>query len=310
MKLTFRHLEMLVAVVDAGNFSRAADRLSISQPAFSEAIRKIEYEVGHLLFERTTRSLTLTAEGRRIVAIARETVRDYKLALENIRSQAGGGKGHLSIAALPSIVSAAMPAVLKEFGEQFPDCGISIHDVPHERAVALVVEGSADMAITIIPGKADGLLFDDIAADRFFLLCEKDHRLARGNPVRWRDIAGVPFISMTGLSSIRRVTDAAFLSADVTPQIRCEVEQIASAVALVHSGYGVTALPMLASQIFAGRDIAVRRLIEPVGHRRIGIVTRSGRALSSAARHMMKIIAGQLKLALANDLHRAVRRPW
>lgn len=308
INLKFRHLEMLVAAAGAGSFSKAAERLNISQPAFSEAIRKIEEEVGSRLFERTTRSLTLTGEGRRVVAIARELVRDYRLALESIRLQANSGKGRLSVAALPSIVGAAMPSVLKAFAEQFPDFDVSIHDVPHERAVSLVMEGLTDMAVTITPAKADGLRFDEIGADRFFLVCAKEHPLAQRNVVRWKDVAGYPFIAMTGLSSIRRVTDAAFISADVNPDICCEVEQIATVAALVHAGHGITALPSLAFQIFRGHDIAVRRLVEPVGHRRIGIVTRPGRSLPPAARCMAQIIVARMKSALSSELNKAFGR--
>ena len=120
MNLTVRHLQMLVAAADLGSFSRAAERMRISQPALSEAIRKIEEEIGGRLFDRTTRSLKLTVDGRHIVATARDLVRDFKIALDSIHPGAGS-KGPLSIAALPSIVAGVLPFALERFAKQYPD---------------------------------------------------------------------------------------------------------------------------------------------------------------------------------------------
>src|SRR5436309_13118127 len=112
MNPTLRQFEMLAAAADNATFSAAAKQLGISQPALSEAIRRIERETGTALFERTTRSLKLTDAGRQAAAIAREAVRDFNRALERMRDSAGGKRSRITIAALPSIVCTAMPSVL------------------------------------------------------------------------------------------------------------------------------------------------------------------------------------------------------
>ncbi len=301
MNLTVRHLQMLVAAADLGSFSRGAERMGISQPAFSEAIRKIEEEVGCRLFDRTTRSLKLTVDGRHIVATARDLVRDFKIALESIRPGAGG-KGPISIAALPSIVAGVLPEALKRFGDQYPDVEVTIHDVPLDRALAMVLDGVADIEITTETARRDGLHFTEVATDQFLAVIAKHHPLQSKAHLRWKDLAASPFIAMTGLSSIRRVTDEAFIRADVSPKLCCEVEQILSAVALVEGGYGVTALPSLARAMFKGRNVAVRRLVEPQGYRRIGIVTLANRKFSPAGRFMIDVLEESLKIVLNKPL--------
>ena len=87
MNLTHRQLEVLVAAADSESFSAAAQRLGISQPSLSESIRRIEREIGASLFERTTRSLKLTEDGRHAASVAREAVRDFKAALERLASR-------------------------------------------------------------------------------------------------------------------------------------------------------------------------------------------------------------------------------
>ena len=87
MNLTYRQFEILIAAAEAGSFSAAAQRLKISQPSLSESIRRIEREIGARLFERTTRSLKLTPEGRHAASVARDAVRDFRHALERLASR-------------------------------------------------------------------------------------------------------------------------------------------------------------------------------------------------------------------------------
>src|SRR4029079_10807305 len=101
--LTYRQFEILIAAAESESFSAAAHRLGISQPSLSESIRRIEREIGARLFERTTRSLKLTDQGRAAAAVAREAVRDFKRALERLASSTRERQGRITIAALPSI---------------------------------------------------------------------------------------------------------------------------------------------------------------------------------------------------------------
>src|SRR5262245_63837836 len=114
MNLTHRQFEILIAAADAESFSAAALRLGISQPSLSESIRRIERELGIRLFDRTTRSVKLSKEGRHVVAVAREIVRDFKRALERLAARAGEGQGRITLAALPSVACAALPARSEE----------------------------------------------------------------------------------------------------------------------------------------------------------------------------------------------------
>ncbi len=291
---------MLVAASDLGSFSRAADQMGISQPAFSEAIRKIELEVGCRLFDRTTRSLELTADGRHIVAIARELIRDFRIALENIRPGTNG-KGPITIAALPSIAAAVIPSALKNFTDRFSDVNVAIHDLPQERALAMVLNGTAEIGIATGTAKPDGLHFSEVSSDPFVAVIGERHELRTKPQIRWKELAEFPFVALTGLSSIRRVTDAAFINADASPKLQCEVEQILSAVALVEAGYCVTALPSLACPMFRGRDVVIRPLAAPAVRRQIGILTLAKRKLSPAGLYMIEVLEQSIKSILLNS---------
>ncbi len=297
MNMTYRQFEILVAAADSGSFSEAAQRLGISQPSLSESIRRIEHEVGSRLFERTTRSLKLTAEGRYAAAVAREIVRDFKRGLDRL-ARTGSRKERITIAALPSITCTVLAAALQEFGRDHAEIEVGLHDVQHERALLLVTQGIADLAVTIRPARHDDLVFEEIASDVAHLVCRSDDPLTRQKQVRWRDLSGLPFIGITGNSSVRRLTDAAFIQAEVAIEPRYEVEQIPSAVALVEAGLGVTALPSLTFSMFKGRSLAVRPLLAPRLRRNIGFVTFAGRTMPAHAAALMQSIRGRLRRAL------------
>lgn len=298
MNVTFRQFEILVAAAEAGSFSNAAEKLGISQPALSEAIRRIETEIGLKLFDRTTRSLSLTPDGRRVVAIAREVVRNFRGALDTIASRGSEHRGRISVAALPSIASSVLPSALRDFAVRHPAVRAAIHDVQHERTLALVTDGAADMAVTFRPASLDNLVFEEIASDAMHLVCRKDHPLAAKKHVRWRDIGAHAFIGMTGISSVRRLTDAAFINIEATSPPHYEVEQIPSAVALVEAGLGVTALPALTFPMFRSPDLVMRPLTEPKLMRRIGILQLKGRTPPAAVHALAEVVRSHLRRVL------------
>jgi LysR family transcriptional regulator, carnitine catabolism transcriptional activator len=297
MNLTHRQFEILIAAADAASFSNAALRLGISQPSLSESIRRIEREMGKRLFERTTRSVSLTPDGRHAVAIAREAVRDFRRALDRL-SRGSERPGRLAVAALPSIACAVLPEALKRLARSHPGIEIALHDVQHERALALLAEGAADLAITLKPTKQDDLAFEEIAADVAHLVCRSDDPLARRRSVNWSDLEDRPFIGFTSISSVRRITNAAFVQTEMAVEPHYEVEQIPTAIALVEAGLGVTVLPSLTFAMLRGRRLAARPLGAPQLRRNVGFVTVVSRTLPSAAAAFMETVRERLPKAL------------
>lgn len=293
---TLRQLQIVAAAAEATTFSAAAAKLGISQPALSEAIRRLERELGVALFERTTRSLRITDEGRRIAGIARDAMQDFERALQRISENSL--KGRVAIAALPSIACGTLPAALAKFERTHPDVAVSLHDVQHERAMTMLQNGEVDIAVTLKPAPSTDLTFDGVVFDTAHLVCHRDHPLARKRRIAWRDVSGHAFIGLTRISSVRRLTDAALMHDDITLTPRYEVEQVPSAIALVEAGLGVTVLPSLTFAMFKGRSLVVRPLGDPVMRRHVGFVTRTSRTLPPFAAALKQTIEAQLKKAV------------
>lgn len=292
MKLTFRQLEVFAATSRAPSFSEAAKRLGVAQPSVSAAVRKIESDLGVRLFDRTTRSLKLTPEGRALAAVAEDLVRDVETALESIGQRLGGRRGRIAIAALPSIAASLLPDVLRDFAHDFPGIEIGVWDVLHDRAVSMLHDGVVDFAVTTQPASFAGLRFETLGSDEFHLVCRPDHPLAGQGSISWRNLAKYPFVAMAPTTSVRRFTDAAFMDNGLVIQPRYEVEQVPSAAALVAAGLGITALPILAMALFDKSRLASRPLRAPAIRRSIGILTVEDRPLSLPARALISMLNG------------------
>ncbi|HEY9320647.1 MAG TPA: LysR family transcriptional regulator, partial [Achromobacter sp.] len=103
MNLSARQLRAFVALADERHFTRAAQRCHLTQPAFSALIRSLEDSAGLRLFDRNTRHVELTAEGRVLDASARRLLADMDLVMEDLRDHAARRRGRVALAALPSL---------------------------------------------------------------------------------------------------------------------------------------------------------------------------------------------------------------
>src|SRR5690606_10850171 len=128
MNLSTRQLRAFVALADEKHFTRAAQRCHLTQPAFSALIRTLEDAAGVRLFDRNTRNVELTAEGRVLDASARRLLGELDLVVEDLRDHAARRRGHVTIAALPSLAAGWLPGLLARFHDDFPGISLQLRD--------------------------------------------------------------------------------------------------------------------------------------------------------------------------------------
>ena len=136
-----------MALADEKHFTRAAQRCHLTQPAFSALIRQLEDSAGLRLFDRDTRNVELTAEGRVLEASARRLLADMELAMDDLRDHAAGRRGRVTLAALPSLAAGWLPGLLAGFRERHPGISIDLRDALLDPCLDMVRSGQADFAV-------------------------------------------------------------------------------------------------------------------------------------------------------------------
>jgi LysR family carnitine catabolism transcriptional activator len=285
---SLRHLEVFRAVARASSFTRAADELHVSQPVVSRTVRELERSLGVELFARTTRSVTLTAEGAELLDIVTDLLDRFDHALDRFASYCRGEYGRIVIATLPSLAAALLPPVLVDFLAENPEMRIEILDVTATEAAQSVQSGKADMAIAAVGPVTAHLAVELLLRDRFVAVMADTHALARKRSVTWKVLAAEPFIAMSAGSSVRQLTDLAMAQAEVSPTTVVEARNIATAGGIIAAGLGVSAFPELVLPLMSSTNIATRRLTGPTMHREIAVITPAGTPLAPPAQRFVE----------------------
>jgi len=295
--LSTRALRAFLALAELRNFTRAAQASHLSQPAFSALIRSLEDAVGTRLFDRNTRSVQLTPEGRLFEPSARQLLAETARALADLSDHAERRKGRVHVAALPSLAAGWLPTLFADYRAAWPGVTLALSDLLSDACIGLVRGGQADFALA-----AAGLRGSDSAelktqvlgSERFHLVCRADHPLAQAPRLALRQLAPWPFIHMTRNSSVRQALEAALHPLQMNTVL--EVEQLATVMGMVEAGLGISVVPTLTLYQFRRETIRTRVLPLPQLRRRILLVRRREGSLSAAAQALHDLVLERFPL--------------
>lgn len=282
-------LRAFLALADCRHFTRAAERCSLSQSAFSQLIRKLEEEAGTPLFHRTTRNVTLTAEGELFAERARRLLEDIEASFADVRDRAAGRKGRVSVAALPSLAANVLPGVFAAYRKRFPGVTLELFDCLSDRCLECLRDNRVDFALTA-PG-ARLAEFDSrlLLSEEFYLVCRRDHPLAGRKRVQLQELKGFEMIHLARLSSVRQHVEPAIGKIGVRYS-GLEVEQLATVAGLVAAGLGISLVPELTLFQFRRPELVAIPVEGKSLTRPIFVVQRKGMALSPPADSLLKMI--------------------
>ncbi|HEY9571577.1 MAG TPA: LysR family transcriptional regulator [Pusillimonas sp.] len=292
MNLSSRQLRAFVALAQERHFTKAAQRCHTTQPAFSALIKALEDAAGTRLFDRTTRRVELTPEGRLFNESALRLLNDLDGVMQDIQDHVAKRKGRVAVAALPSLAAGWLPGIYARFLERFPGVELQLHDALLEPCLDLVRRGSADMAVAAKGLDMTGLAAEPLCEDYFHLVCRNDHPLAQRPAVHLRELKGSAIIQLGKGSSIRQSLSRSSMFAGLDTFL--EVDHLASVTGLVAAGLGVSLLPSMTLFQFRHPDIVVVPLAGKSRLKRsLYLIRRSEKSLSSAARAMYELLQEQ-----------------
>lgn len=289
--LSTKDLRAFLALSHTCNFGQAAVQLHLTQSALSALIARLEVQVGARLFERTTRSVSLTAAGLAFAQYAADILQQTQRALQTVQDITALRDGHVSVAALPSLTAGLVPELFARFNAIHPQVRLAVTETLSSEAFEHVREGKVDFAVTAANPRHEDLTYEPLTQDHFILLCAPDHPLAEADAAIALDqTLSWPHISMPPTASVRQYVDRALAELGLRYTPAFEVHHIATIGALVAQGLGVSALPETAADLIAHRRLHVRPLAEPGIQRPLGLVRRRHPGLSPAAETMRRMI--------------------
>ncbi|MGS0738335.1 LysR family transcriptional regulator [Pseudomonas sp. GG8] len=292
MKNSIQHIRAFLAVAHSGSFAKAAVALHLSPSALTVQIQQLEDWLGVTLLERSPRQVSLTAAGQKTLGPMEKLLLDLDNIVAGSRDLAALRRGVVTIAALPSICSGALPPVLKLFREQFPGVEIRLRDVVAQRIDALVRDGEVDFGLGVRARLGHGLDFEVVMVDRLCLFIPSDHPLASRQSVSLSALTGQPMILTGRDSSVRERVEQLFAEEGLHLIPGLEANYMSTVLALVRQGLGMTLLPESADD---GRgDLARVPVDHPGVSREIGLITRASQSLSPAPQRFVELMRSVL----------------
>jgi DNA-binding transcriptional LysR family regulator len=293
--LNIIRLRVLSEVVKRGSFSAAADALSYTQSAVSQAIARLESEVGATLVVRDRRGVRPTAAGATLVEHADAIFAQIEAAEADLGAVLGVRGGRLRVASFPSAGATLMPLAVATFRRGHPDVALTLAEGEPEEIAPRLRAGEFDLALLFeFPGVKErpgkGLHSVTLLEDPMHVALPADHRLASKRALRLADLRGEDWVQTSVESPCARHVVRLCLAAGFEPNVTFESDDYETVQGLVAAGVGVALIPRLAlTHVHPG--VVVRELSPRSPARKVVAATMSGPGVAPAARTMLRILS-------------------
>ncbi len=253
--MELRHLRYFVAVAEEENVSRAASKLHVSQPGVSRQIHDLEDEIGFLLFERTGKSVRLTAAGKIFLGEARDILAHTADAVEKARAGLES-PAEMNVGYVPSGTVEILPRALRVFKGDFPEVRVTLHDLSAEDMQPLLLQRKLDVALTVPRHKLSRELgMKELARYETCIAVGRTHPLAKSKFVSLDQMASEPVATYTrkDYPGYNKHLEKMFATIGRKPRIGSEHDSGSSLIAAVAAGHEFALLPSCVSGVAGAR---------------------------------------------------------
>lgn len=297
-------LKIFCDLVETGSFSLAAERNFVTQSAVSQQVRNLEEKFKRRLLERVRgrREVKLTTGGEVFYNECRNVLASFDQLNENMRGLSGQVSGVVRVATVYSVGLHELPQKVREFMTKFPSAKIDMEYSRTTRVVRDVLAGTVEIGVVAYPEPRRGLTIVPMPGDRLVLICAPEHEFAKREAVKVEELGNRDFVLFERDIPTRKATDKIFKNYDVTVKKVAEFDNIETIKRAVEVGFGLAIVPrpsVLDEQ--RSGQLAVVPLHEKDWMRQVGIVYRSDRALSLAAKKFVQLLASNEKIETPVD---------
>ncbi|NMO15119.1 LysR family transcriptional regulator [Pyxidicoccus fallax] len=283
--MEFRQLQLFVAVAEELHFGRAAARVGMAQPPFSQQIRRLEAELGVELLTRTSRRVALTPAGSHLLEDARALLARRTDIITTVRRVARGETGRLRVGFAASSAFGVLTDLVLRFRKRFPEVKVEIDDREGLHAGVALATGELDLAIVRGPFQHEGVTVERLLIERFVLALPTRHPRARRKVIPLSSLAHEPFVLFPRHSApgLHDTVTSMCLAAGFSPHVVQEAHSWPAVIGMVEAGLGLTLAPSSA-QALRPRGVVFRALSGAPGHAEL-VLAFAGPHPSPSAAH-------------------------
>lgn len=300
--MEWQQLEYFQTLARMQHVTRAAESLSLSQPALSRSIARLEEELGVPLFERQGRTIMLNRYGQLLLKRVNRILKEWSDGKQELLDLVNPDYGEVSLGFLHTLGTSLIPDLIGAFRAQAPTVSFQLIQNHSYSLLEHLDAGELDLCLLAEPTETKlPIQWTPLWSEELFAIVPLGHRLAGADSIVLDELADESFIFLKKGYAMRRTTDQLFASIGVTPKITFEGEEAATVAGLVAAGLGVSLLPDLRG--LEKSKIVQIRIRQPICQRVIGMALVSGRYLSPAAERFK-----QFALNHFGSKHREERR--
>ncbi|HET6647570.1 MAG TPA: LysR family transcriptional regulator [Pyrinomonadaceae bacterium] len=287
--MDINQLEVLLTVAQEQSFSRAAQALHRTQPAVSQAIRRLELELGEPLFDRSSKDGTLTAAGRVLHEFAQQMLNLRQGAHTAIKELKDLQRGKLTLSANEYTVMYLLP-ILPVFRARHPHIKVEVKRSLASRIPSQILDRDVEIGVVSYKPGDSAISSVSVLTDELVLVVAPNHPLARKEVVSIRELGAESFIAHNVPSPYREKVVRTFEKYKTPLNISIEMPTLEAIKRLVEQGMGVALIPRLATQAeLAGKQLMALTVKEMRSERAINLIYRKGANLSHAAKAFLRV---------------------
>ncbi|MEM9583533.1 MAG: LysR family transcriptional regulator [Pseudomonadota bacterium] len=282
-------LQTFVLVADHASFRRAAEVANRAPSAISMQVRDLEAQVGMRLFVRTAQRISLTPEGQALYDRTHGAMADIDAGLEYLSQVAAQRRGQVTIACAPTLASFHMGNILAGFARRHPESIVSVREVAPKDGIRLIQEQKVEFYIGPEIMDLQENNFEPLMDDQL-LACAPPDFDPGGETISLADLQATPVILLDAKTALHQLVGRITHNLGVTLNVRYELQNASTALALVEAGLGIAILPTTALHLGDPAKFRAIPLNDPLSVRRIGIVTAKGFVTHGYSEQLLRFI--------------------
>ena len=282
-------------IARGGSFTRAADKLYLTQPAISLQVKALEEELGEVLLDRSRKAVRLTVAGEILFRQTREIFGHLTTAREEIAALGDVLSGRLVIGTSDTNCIYVLPELLQRFRDRFPEVELDMRNKMSPEVCQLVLDDEVDFGLATLPARHRRLSNEKLFTRQDVLVCPPDHPLGGRIRVQLATVAAYPMLVLEHGSRTRVLVEETFHQIHLDLQIAMSLGSVEVIKRFVEIGMGIALVPKVA---VAEEKVAGRlRVISVTGlaSRATGLIMHCGRRRSLAAQAFIAMLREHLK---------------